>query len=349
MQIKVIEAKRDETKLLNKSTGPALYELREYASKHNNRPGFEAISRFIEKLEQDELAEADLPVSNLITTIESFERRSINRLDLLIRFLWMLEDFGEVVRRGELSQKIEEELRHLEKKNEELIQPSALSLDFTEIPIANSGDGDQDTFEMFARDFLLVLGYEIEEGPSRGADGGKDLVVLEPLSGILSSNTNKRWVVSCKHYAHSGKSVGTNDEINIIDRIEKFKADGFMAFYSTIPSSRLNDNFNSFKSRMLIEVLDGARIKQLLTSNAGLELVIAQYFGQSYKEKLIREKQHAFEKALLVLEYEKKKKQEEAAIRNDAIRHVNAQREYERKLELLNHQHSLETSYLKES
>lgn len=348
MQVRIIEAKRDETKLLNKSTGPILYELREYARKENNLPGFEVTSRFMEKLERDELTETDLPVSDLIATIESFERHSINRLDLLIRFLCTLEDYGEVVKQGELSQKIEEELRLLEKRDEEQIQPSVLDLNFTEIPVANSGNGDQDTFEMFARDFLLILGYEIEEGPSRGADGGKDLLVLEPFSGILS-NTKKRWVVSCKHFAHSGKAVGTDDEINITDRVKKFKADGFMAFYSTIPSSQLNDNFSRLKSEMLIEVIDGARIKQVLTSNARLEPVIAQYFGQSYKENLLREKQHSFEKALLILEYEKKKKQQQAAIRNDAIRYLRAEREYDRKLELLKHQFNLDASYLKEN
>lgn len=345
--VRIMATQGDGTKLLENSTHSALYELREYASKRNNVPGLELITRFIEKIERDELAEADLPVIDLITTIENFERHNINRHDLLIRFLRMLEDYGDAVKRDEFSKKIEGELRKLGEKNEELMQPSGLTLNFTEIPPANSGDGAQDTFEMFARDFLLVLGYEIEEGPGRGADGGKDLIVLEPFSGILS-DTKKRWVVSCKHYAHSGKAVGTDDELNIIDRVEKFGADGFMAFYSTIPSSRLNDNFSHFKEKILIKVLDGARIKLLLTSDARLKPVVALYFGQSYKEKLIREKQLGFEQALLVLEYETKKKQEEAAIRRDAIRYLNAERDYNRIRELLEHQHNLETAYLKE-
>lgn len=34
-------------------------------------------------------------------------------------------------------------------------------LNFKEIPQANQGDGLQNTFELFARDFLEILGYEL--------------------------------------------------------------------------------------------------------------------------------------------------------------------------------------------
>ena len=58
-------------------------------------------------------------------------------------------------------------------------------IDFTEIPQANVGGGSQDTFELFARDFLAASGYSIEEDPSRGTDRGKDLLVSETLTGIV--------------------------------------------------------------------------------------------------------------------------------------------------------------------
>jgi len=38
-------------------------------------------------------------------------------------------------------------------------------LDFKEIPQANKGGGLQDTFELFTRDFLQLLGYRIIESP----------------------------------------------------------------------------------------------------------------------------------------------------------------------------------------
>lgn len=58
------------------------------------------------------------------------------------------------------------------------------ALDFKEIPEAHLGGGLQDAFELFARDFLVLLGYKVLEAPSRGADGGKDLVVVERRSGV---------------------------------------------------------------------------------------------------------------------------------------------------------------------
>jgi len=33
--------------------------------------------------------------------------------------------------------------------------------------------------------FWVALGFEVEESPDRGADGGMDLLVLESLSGTL--------------------------------------------------------------------------------------------------------------------------------------------------------------------
>ena len=57
-------------------------------------------------------------------------------------------------------------------------------IDFKEIARANTGNGNQDSFELFARDFLNTLGYIIISEPSRGADGGKDLIVKEIRKGI---------------------------------------------------------------------------------------------------------------------------------------------------------------------
>jgi len=38
-------------------------------------------------------------------------------------------------------------------------------LDFLEIPRADVASGEQDCFELFARDFLSVFGYTIVSGP----------------------------------------------------------------------------------------------------------------------------------------------------------------------------------------
>jgi hypothetical protein len=104
-------------------------------------------------------------------------------------------------------------------------------IDYTEI-----ADGEKWT--NFARDFLQEMGLKIESPPGRGPDLGKDLVVSEPLSGSLGKRSY-RWLVSCKHFATSNKAVGVDDELNMVERVEGFKTDGFLGFYSTLPSSAL--------------------------------------------------------------------------------------------------------------
>ena len=57
-------------------------------------------------------------------------------------------------------------------------------LNFKEIPEAHGGNGTQDTFEMFARDFFEYLGYTVLQGPDRGADGGRDILLEEKRTGV---------------------------------------------------------------------------------------------------------------------------------------------------------------------
>jgi len=98
---------------------------------------------------------------------------------------------------------------------------------------------DPDTWGFFAIDFLYSIGYSIIRSPSRGADGGRD--------GLVSLK-NKVYLVSCKHYLTSGKSVGTNDEASIIDRIIQHGAIGFIGFYSTLLSTSLESRFTELSN-----------------------------------------------------------------------------------------------------
>ena len=154
-------------------------------------------------------------------------------------------------------------------------------LDFTEIPQANKGGGLQDTFELFTRDFLQMLGFRIIESPYRGADGKKDLIVDEILP---SSGVTLRWLVSCKHYASSGRSVSDSDEINISDRLKQHGCDGFMAVYSTLPATTLAGVLKGQKHSC---VFDHKRIESILLSKPGGLEIAARYFPESYKKYLI--------------------------------------------------------------
>lgn len=154
------------------------------------------------------------------------------------------------------------------------------AIDFKEIPEAHLGGGLQDTFELFARDFLALLGYEVLEHPSRGADGGKDVVVLERRSGI-GGETLVRWLVSCKHKAHSGASVNPQDESNIRDRVEANACGGFIGFYSTLPSSGLSDAISGLTSKVETQTFDRELIEAyLLKTPEGIQLA-KRYFPRS--------------------------------------------------------------------
>jgi len=102
-------------------------------------------------------------------------------------------------------------------------------LDFKELP--KNGDD----FELLIREILYNKGLEVYWS-GKGQDGGKDLLCIE----ILKSNfkpSNKRWLIQCKHNAHSSKSVGISDLDDIIDSCAEHNASGYMLVCSTYPSS----------------------------------------------------------------------------------------------------------------
>lgn len=153
-------------------------------------------------------------------------------------------------------------------------------LDFKEIPEAHISDGLQDTFEMFSRDFLSFFGYEVISDPGRGADGGVDLIVQERRTGV-GGETLVKWLVSCKHRAHSGNSVTPTYEQNISDRVQANNCDGFIGFYSTIPSSGLIKNLEGLANKFEFQFFDKEKIeRELLHSAQGLKIA-ERYFPNS--------------------------------------------------------------------
>lgn len=158
------------------------------------------------------------------------------------------------------------------------------ALNFTEIPRADIGI-NRDDFELFAREFLeKVTGLKIETHPDRGPDAGRDLIALETRVGALGE-THHRWLISCKHKAHSGKSVSPDDENDLHDRLQTHSCDGLIIFYSTVPSSGLGIKLAAIKEKN-IEVVryDQARIEaELLSSNAGHGLAL-RFMPISFKK-----------------------------------------------------------------
>ncbi len=156
-------------------------------------------------------------------------------------------------------------------------------INFREIPPANSGSGAQDTFEMFARDFFATKGYKIISGPGRGADGGIDLKVSEQrnISGTLREFF---WLVSCKHYAHSGKAISPQVESNIRDRVEANGCEGFIGFYSRIPTTALETTLKGQSNKVEYRLFDNEKIEKEIIGFADMEQIFLRYFPTSYQK-----------------------------------------------------------------
>lgn len=156
-------------------------------------------------------------------------------------------------------------------------------IDFKELPRANIANGEQDSFELFAREFFCALGFSVIENPDRGQDGGRDLIVSEKRTGIIG-DTEVRWLVSCKHKVHSGSAVNVSDEEDISDRIQVHKCDGFIGFYSTIISSPLSRKLDSIKGKYEVQVFDKEKIERVLLENSSANKLIRRFFPKSFSE-----------------------------------------------------------------
>lgn len=151
-------------------------------------------------------------------------------------------------------------------------------VDLREIP----SDGDE--WEAFSRDFLVALGFAIETPPNRGADGGKDLIVSESLRGKLSRYP-LRWMVSCKHKAHSEKAVTEADEPNILERLKSVECDAFIGMYSTVTSSGLAERLRLLREKGDIRdyrIFDAKLIENHLV-RLGFSTLVLRYFPLSYR------------------------------------------------------------------
>jgi hypothetical protein len=81
----------------------------------------------------------------------------------------------------------------------------------------------------------------------RGPDKGQDLLVTTASNDGIIPRPFK-WVVQCKHYAQSGKSVQLSDFKNspkFPDIVTQHQADGYLLICSTIPATNLQTLFES--------------------------------------------------------------------------------------------------------
>lgn len=112
-------------------------------------------------------------------------------------------------------------------------------MDFKEL----SKDGND--FELLVRELLHNRGLEVYWS-GKGPDGGKDLICIEKYSSSFK-NTSKKWLVQCKHNAHSGNAVGKSELDSIIDSCGEHNATGYILVCSTYPSSAVVKRLNEIE------------------------------------------------------------------------------------------------------
>lgn len=133
-------------------------------------------------------------------------------------------------------------------------------IDFRELP----ADGIK--FEQLVRELLFRSGFEVH-WTGVGPDGGRDLVVVEKANGTLAP-FQRKWLVSCKHFANSGKSVGLDDVTDINDACDAVGATGFLLACSTQPSSTVVRRFEEIDARgkLVVRYWDSVEIEKRLTA-----------------------------------------------------------------------------------
>lgn len=133
-------------------------------------------------------------------------------------------------------------------------------IDYKELP------EDGTAFEQFVREICLIYGLH-PQWSGKGPDQGRDLLIEEKVQGPLRPFTRK-WLVQCKHNAHSNRSVGRDDVGSIVDDCRQVGAKGYLLACSTQPTSSLVTKLQEIESvdsnGLVTAVWDGVDLEKLL-------------------------------------------------------------------------------------
>jgi len=137
-------------------------------------------------------------------------------------------------------------------------------------------------FEQFIRELLLKTGLKVH-WTGVGPDGGRDLVAIETATGQLGK-FSRRWLVSCKHKAHGGASVGMDALSSITDDCKAVDATGFLLACSTQPSSGVVRRLEELSSsgNLTTTFWDGVELERRLDTPETFPL-IHKFFPESAK------------------------------------------------------------------
>jgi hypothetical protein len=107
-----------------------------------------------------------------------------------------------------------------------------MPLDFTRI---ESGE----EFELLCEDLLQAMGFTVEAKVARGPDLGKDIIAAQTVTDRAGFSETHRYLIECKHYAGSGKSVQERDIGSPVARMGTHNCDRYILVTSTVPSEKV--------------------------------------------------------------------------------------------------------------
>lgn len=138
------------------------------------------------------------------------------------------------------------------------------------------------SFEQLVRELLMRSNFEVH-WTGVGPDGGRDLVITEEAFGQFAA-FRRKWLVSCKHKAHSGKAVGLGDIVGLVDACAAIGAEGVLLACSTYPSASVVRRFKELEAegKLLARIWDGIELEKRLTTAATFALVHL-FFPESSK------------------------------------------------------------------
>lgn len=152
-------------------------------------------------------------------------------------------------------------------------------LDFKELSQNTSPAGED--LEALIRELGRRLDLK-PEWTGRGADRGRDLYFTERRKGALGAY-EVRWIVSCKDFAQSGRSVSENDVGSVSDKIRQHNAQGFLLATTTTASTGLKAMLDGINNPGLMEtqVWDRHELENLLLQDIHIDLV-KRFLPSSY-------------------------------------------------------------------
>jgi len=142
-------------------------------------------------------------------------------------------------------------------------------------------------FEILIREIFIKLDYEVKWA-GVGPDRGKDLLVTEKHDSFIG-DTKTKWLVQCKHNAHSGKAVGLEDLGDFVSACHDHDVTHYLLICSTQPSSSLLERFEniSINKKIIIDYWDATKVEKLLDSVKFYDL-FQLFFPKSSKASEIK-------------------------------------------------------------